>query len=215
MGRVYGGSAIRPIASAGVRLLLVRHGESEWNALGRWQGQADPPLSPRGHEQARAAAVALKAFRPDAIVSSTLVRAIQTAAAFSDELDVSPLYLERDLIERDSGEWSGLTRDEIEARYPGFLAGGRRPRGYEPDSSVLARTLAAVERVIARLDAAGTVVVVTHGGIIYALEQHLGAPFVRKPNLGARWFEHDGSVLRLGEVVELLDPASATTPDLL
>ena len=114
-------------------MLFVRHGQSEWNALGRWQGQADPPLSDLGRAQARAAATAITAAATRAaspvvgIVSSTLVRALETATIISDEIGESPLHLEADLVERDAGEWSGLTRIEIDERFPWFLNNGSRP----------------------------------------------------------------------------------------
>ena len=137
-------------------MLFVRHGQSEWNALGRWQGQADPPLSDLGRAQAKVAAGAIDAAATRAaspiagIVSSTLVRALETATIISDALAVAPLHLEHGLVERDAGEWSGLTRHEIDERFPGYLANGTRPRGYEPDDVMLDRTLRAVDRVIER-----------------------------------------------------------------
>lgn len=207
-----------------LRLLFVRHGQSEWNALGRWQGQADPPLSDLGREQARLAATAVTAAATRSaspvagIVSSTLVRALETATIMSDAIDVAPLYLEADLVERDAGQWSGLTRAEIDERFPGYLDDGTRPPGYEPDDEMLARTLRAVDRIIDRFSAIegpATVVVVTHGGVIYTLESHLGAPFQRKPNLGARWFLVRNGALQLSATVSLLDAESSTVPDLL
>ena len=210
---------------AGVlRLLFVRHGQSEWNALGRWQGQADPPLSDLGRAQARLAATAISAAATRAaspvqgIVSSTLARALETATIISDVIGVSPLHLEADLVERDAGEWSGLTRREIDEHFPGYLDNGTRPPGYEPDDAMLARTLRGVDRVIDRfsaIDAPATVVVVTHGGVIYTLESHLGAPFQRKPNLGARWFLVRNGALHLSTTASLLDSESSTVPDLL
>jgi broad specificity phosphatase PhoE len=207
-----------------LRLLFVRHGQSEWNALGRWQGQADPPLSDLGRMQARLAARAISAATereaaPVAgIVTSTLVRALETATIISDELQVYPLQLETDLIERDAGEWSGLTRTEIDERFPGYLDKGARPPGYEPDDLMLARTRRAVDRIIERFSALNepaTVVVITHGGVIYTLESHLGAPFQRKPNLGARWFLVRDGMLEISTSIALVDAASATVPDLL
>jgi probable phosphoglycerate mutase len=207
-----------------LRLLFARHGESEWNALGRWQGQSDPPLSDRGRQQARlAASGVIRGARRTAspvtgIVSSTLARALETATILSDELAIAPVHLEPDLIERDAGEWSGLTRAEIEQRYPGFLADGKRPPGYEADNQLLARVLRAVEHIVGRfagVDGPATVVVITHGGVIYSLEQHLGAGFQRKPNLGARWFLVRDRALQLSGSTLLVDPAAATTPDLL
>lgn len=190
-------------------MLLVRHAQSEWNALGRWQGQADPPLSDLGWTQARSAADRVGAV--DVIVASPLQRAVATAQVVAEALGVGPVVIEPDLAERDAGEWSGLTRAEIEEAWPGYLAEGQRPPGFEGDASVEARALAALARVE---DAyrGGDVLVVTHGGIIYTVEAHQGAPFERIPNLGARWLAHHGDRLELGERLLLVDEGEATTP---
>lgn len=208
------------------RILLVRHGESEWNALGRWQGQADPPLSAHGHRQATVAARRLGGV--DLVVTSTLQRARATAAIIAESLGVGPVVTEERLIERDAGEWSGLTRDEIKAAWPGYLAADpddraneRRPPGWEPDGPLLARAGAALADIADRLGSDETAIVVTHGGIIYAIEATLGARRRYLPNLGARWLEipastqgHPQGVLasptRLGERIELYDPAGDT-----
>src|SRR5438270_7968282 len=130
------------------RVLLVRHGQSEWNALGRWQGQADPPLSDLGRDQARAAARALGAV--DAVFASDLQRATETAHIIAGALGIGPVLIDERLRERDAGEWSGLTRDEIHERYPGYLPDDRhrtfapdpdgeprRPPGWESDEALL------------------------------------------------------------------------------
>src|SRR5918996_2805211 len=117
------------------RVLLVRHGQSEWNADGRWQGQADPPLSDHGRLQAREAARAVGAV--DAIWASDLQRAAETAAIIADGVGVGPVTVDPDLRERDAGEFSGRTREEIEERFPGYLADGRRPPGWESDDHLL------------------------------------------------------------------------------
>src|SRR3954449_978711 len=93
------GSIGKTVASGLVasRVLFVRHGQSEWNALGRWQGQADPPLSDLGRAQARAAAHSLGAL--DAIFASDLQRAAETAAIISAAIGVGPVLVEPDLRE--------------------------------------------------------------------------------------------------------------------
>jgi broad specificity phosphatase PhoE len=199
--------------SAPLSLLLVRHGQSTWNAAGRWQGQADPPLSDLGRWQAAIAADRLGAF--DAIVASSLQRASETAHIIAELLGVGPVLVDPDLVERDAGPWSGLTRAEIDARWPGHLAEGRRPEGYEPDEPLVARACAALDR-IATMVSGGDALVVTHGGVIYALEGMLGGAFDRIGNLGGRWFHRDpGGRLRLGERVVLVDPDTTTVPDIL
>ncbi len=100
-----------------MRLLLVRHGESEWNAAGRLQGQADPPLSNLGRHQAARAAARLVDEPIDAIVSSDLVRASATARALADAIGM-PVTERVDLREVDLGSWTGAAREEIEAAIP-------------------------------------------------------------------------------------------------
>jgi broad specificity phosphatase PhoE len=191
------------------RILLVRHGQSEWNAEGRWQGQADPPLSDLGRRQSHEAARMLGAV--DAIFASDLQRAAQTAAIISGDLGVGPVVLDSDLRERDAGEFSGLTRDEIEQRFPGHLASRRRPPGWEGDGSLLARALDALGR-IADAVPGGEVLAVTHGGLMYTIEAHLGAEHERLANLAGRWLDVAGDRLRLGERVVLTEPGDVTVP---
>ena len=111
--------AVRVGSPAMTRVLLIRHGQSEWNADGRWQGQADPPLTDLGRHQALHAARNLGTV--DAIVASDLQRASETALIIAEALGVGPVVLEPGLRERDAGEWSGLTRAEIERDWPGYL----------------------------------------------------------------------------------------------
>ncbi len=199
------------------RLLLVRHGQSEWNADGRWQGQADPPLSDLGRRQAQAAAAAVGAV--DAVVASPLERAFLTAAAISEAVGVGPVLVEPDLMERHAGEWQGLTRAQIDEQYPGYLDDRgddrRRPPGWEDDDVLLDRVLGALDRLLGQLSGADDVVIVTHGGVIYAIERHLGAGFERIPNLGARWVTAEAGRLALGDRLLLVDPdaVAVTTPD--
>ncbi len=148
------------------RLVLWRHGRTEWNAAGRFQGQLDPPLDEVGRRQARRAAPHLAAPLPEGtlVVSSDLGRAAETAVALTDVLGV-PLRLDPRLREVDMGSWEGLTRQEVAERHPeqyaDWLAG--RPitgRGGEDSADVPARALAALRD----LPEAPAAVVVTHGG---------------------------------------------------
>jgi probable phosphoglycerate mutase len=202
----------RRYVPAVLRFLLTRHGQSEWNAAGRWQGQADPGLSEVGRRQAGLAATRLGSV--DAIVASDLERAQHTATIISDLLGVGPVLVEGDLRERDAGEWSGLTKAEIERDWPGYLADRHRPPGFEDEEPFLDRVLAGIGRIHQRLGG-GDVLAVTHGGVIYAIERHLGAGFERIPNLGARWIIDYGDSLELGDRLVLIDPEDATVPDQL
>ncbi len=186
-------------------LLLLRHGESTWNAVRRWQGQADPPLTPYGEAQAKQAAEPLAALGPfDVVVTSTLQRAHRTGRLLAASASIEFGDPHPGLVERSAGPWEGLTRFEIEEHYPGFLDDGRRPDGYEDDGSVVERAVAALLE-LARARNGSTVVVVSHGGVINALERNVGEAWKRLDNLEGRWFQSDGSdVVPVGERVRLL-----------
>ena len=192
------------------RLLVVRHGQSEWNATGRWQGRADPPLTDEGRRQSKVAGGALGTF--DAVVASPLLRAAETATIIAELLGIGPVLTDPDLVERDAGEWQGLTRSQIQEEWPGFLDDGRRPPGYEPGDAMLTRALSVLERISERMGD-GDVLVVSHGGVVYALEEACGEPWRRLPNLGARWFEVSGGDLSAGPRVDLVP--DGTVPNLL
>lgn len=183
-----------------LNVLVARHGQSEWNAAGRWQGQADPPLSDLGRAQAAGAATQLGAF--DAIIASDLDRALTTAMIIAEHLGIGPVLVEPSFRERHAGEYQGLTRDEIETRFPGNLDAGIWPPGWEPNRDVHARVTEGLERVRVEIGS-GDVLIISHGGVIYSLEGHHGVPHERIANLGARWFHHNERGWRLGERVQL------------
>jgi broad specificity phosphatase PhoE len=191
------------------RVLALRHGESEWNALGRWQGQADPPLTETGLLQAVAAGQQLGTF--DAVWASTLQRAAHTAAIIAESIGVGPVQLHPGLMEAGFGPWQGLTIDEIEAGWPGYLADHRRPVGAEEPEAVVARALDAF-REIARATPGGEILVVAHAGLMRTVCRSLGEHDVRFPNLGGRWFfvHPDGRVVA-GDPVELVEPSAFGT----
>jgi probable phosphoglycerate mutase len=195
------------------RLLLVRHGESTWNAVSRWQGQADPPLSPFGERQAEDAGARLAEIATiTAVWASNLVRARRTGDLIARHLGIAQVREEPRLRERDVGAWSGLTRDEIEERWPGYLAARRSPPDFEGDDELLARTRAGLAAVVDG-SGPGDVLVVTHGGVIRTIERSLGAIPERLPNLGGRWLLADTPTdLSLGERVVLLEPEEVTVP---
>ena len=195
--------------TAETRALLTRHGQSEWNALGRWQGQADPPLSDLGRRQAHEAARSLGTV--DGIWASDLQRAAETAVIIGDDMGVGPVVLDADLRERDAGEWTGLTRAEIERRYPGFLPDGRRPAGWESDELLIERAERALRR-IADAVPGGDVLVITHAGVVFAVERHLGLDRTRLANVEGRWVTVASEQLWLGDRVLLAEPQDVTVP---
>jgi broad specificity phosphatase PhoE len=149
-------------------LLLVRHGETEWNRQLRWQGHADPPLNETGRAQARELAQALAHDRIDAVYSSDLRRAAETAEAIAVPRGL-PVYLDPGLREIDVGGREGLTREEVEARFPDGRWDG------ESHAAHAERVLAALTRIAARYPN-GRVLVVGHGGTLRrAQEAALGA----------------------------------------
>ncbi|MGD9792334.1 MAG: histidine phosphatase family protein [Acidimicrobiia bacterium] len=184
-------------------VLLLRHGQSEWNAEGRWQGLADPPLSDLGRQQAYVAVQHLGTV--DDIVASDLQRAAQTAEILSNGIGVGPVLLDPRLRERDAGEWTGLTRHDIELRWPGALERGDKPNGYEADDVIISRVMSALSDV-QRNAPGGDVLVVAHGGVIRAVERHLGAEDGLLPNLGGRWLVMRADHVALGERVVLIHP---------
>jgi len=201
------GAAITVNAVA--RLLLLRHGQSEWNALRRWQGQADPPLSELGRQQAAAAAARLDPV--DVVAASTLQRSRVSAEIIAEFMGCDSPILVSELIERDVREFSGLTRKQIEEQFPGFLQDGRRPPGWEDDDALLTRILAGLNR-LAGIVGDRTALVVTHGGVIYTLEDHLGCPPDRVTNMSGRWVTITNGHIVPGERVHPLEGVDIQIP---
>jgi probable phosphoglycerate mutase len=195
-----------------VSILVLRHGQSEWNAIRRWQGTADSPLTPLGREQARATAARLMALglRFSAVWTSDLRRASETAAIVARHLDLDEPRVDARLREAHAGEWEGLTPEQIEVRWPGWLEAHHRPSTFEPYAAVVERASDALADVAASTAAlqppAG--LVIAHSGLVRSLIRHLGGIDTRIPNLGGVWFAAsviDGrSNLVLGD---LFDPA--------
>jgi broad specificity phosphatase PhoE len=155
---------------ATTRLLLARHGETDWNRIGRWQGQADPPLNEAGRRQAVELAERLAGDGVVAIYTSDLQRASETARVVGERLGLAVVE-DPGLREIDVGSWSGLTRDEVQQRDPeGFARwlGGEIGHDGETREQLTDRVVATVERIAAAHDG-GTIVVVSHGGAIRAL----------------------------------------------
>jgi probable phosphoglycerate mutase len=194
------------------RVLLLRHGQSTWNAARRWQGQADPPLTEFGEEQAYLASLKLGLF--DLVVASDLERARGTAEIIAAQLGIGPVQLDERLRENHAGEWEGLTKEEVEAAWPGFLAEHRRPPGFEPAQEVEVRALGALIE-IGRQVPDGEVLAVSHGGVIRVLRRLLADTDTVIPNLGGSWFTvHLEPTVRIdaGEVVTLIEDLDGPGP---
>ncbi|MDW5327353.1 histidine phosphatase family protein [Plantactinospora sp. KLBMP9567] len=149
------------------RLIVWRHGNTDWNAANRVQGQLDIPLNDLGREQAAEAAPLLSALRPDAIVASDLRRAADTAAALA-ALTGLPVRTDARLRERFYGQWQGLLMTEVAQRFPAEYA---RWRTGDPDPGSEVESLDDLGKRIgtALQEAAdavpgGTIVIATHGG---------------------------------------------------
>ncbi|HEY2832007.1 MAG TPA: histidine phosphatase family protein [Sporichthyaceae bacterium] len=152
----------------GQQVVVWRHGRTEWNLAGRFQGQSDVALDAVGIAQARASARILAALRPAAIVSSDLCRAADTAAELAKVTGLQ-VALDAGLRETYLGSWQGLTRPEVDARFPGeeaaWLRGELERRGGgESMPEVAERAAAAVRSALEKLGPDDTLVAVTHGG---------------------------------------------------
>lgn len=152
-------------------ILLARHGESDWNRAKRWQGHADRPLSDAGRVQSRELAERLAETELDAIYSSDLQRARETAQIVAESRGLQVTTLP-DLREVDVGSWSGLTRTEAEQRFPDayrrWVAGGEGWDDGETYEQLSERVLRGIKTIAA--DHPGErVLVVAHGGSIRAV----------------------------------------------
>lgn len=154
-----------------MKILLARHGETAWNAEGRYQGQEDIPLSPTGETQARALGERLHEVRIDRAVASPLARARRTAELALGEGRASLLTIDEGLKEIAHGEWEGLLAEEIRARDPERMHAWRHaphevlmPQG-ESLQHVLERAWPAFARACAGLGAHQTLLVVAHDAV--------------------------------------------------
>ncbi len=173
-GATAGASARTEGDGARRRLIVLRHGETEHNASGIWQGQLDTHLSARGEEQARAAGPALAALRPSRIVSSDLQRAARTAERVAEAVGI-PLSLDPRFREIHAGAWQGLTNAEVARRFPearaAVLRGEDVRRGGDGESmnDVLVRVRAGLDDLTASMTADECVIVSTHGAAARAV----------------------------------------------
>jgi broad specificity phosphatase PhoE len=139
-------------------LLLVRHGETDWNAEGKLQGHTDRPLNDYGRRQAQALADKLAGESIDAVYASDLSRARETAEIVGEKLGLT-VAVDPDLREKNWGNWEGLTSDErLHIEFEGETSEAHRDR-----------TLSAVQRIVER-HPGERVVVVTHGGSLRRIQ---------------------------------------------
>ena len=163
-------------------LILLRHGESQWNLENRFTGWVDVPLSPRGEAEARAAGEKLRGRRIDKVYTSVLARAIETARLALEAAGIGPVPTERDaaLNERRYGDLQGLNKAEAERQFGAEQVKLWR-RSYDvrpPGGESLADTAARVlpywkDRILPDLRAGKNVLVVAHGNSLRALVMHL------------------------------------------
>jgi probable phosphoglycerate mutase len=152
-----------------IRVVLWRHGQTDWNVENRFQGHSDIPLNKVGQYQASEAAKVLAALRPDRIISSDLIRAQSTAAALAALTDIK-VEINPNLRETDGGLWEGKLASENRATHGELFAnwyeGGDEPAGVtgERRSDVAKRAVAVIEKETTNFS--GTIVFVTHGGTV-------------------------------------------------
>lgn len=215
---------------AGVRrLILLRHGQTEWNATDRMQGQIDTELSEVGKRQAKDCAREMASGELLTIVSSDLKRAHDTALAVAEHAAL-PVRTDPRLRETDLGEWEGMNHTEVDALYPGARKAWRldatfTPPGGENKLQVGARALPVVQELLAERDdwPGRTVMLVAHGGLIAALTAALlELPAANWPALGGlantSWVQltsHGPSPDQPGWRLDVWNALAKVAPDVL
>jgi len=158
------------------RLVLIRHGETDWNAEGRWQGQADIPLNTQGVSASERLAQELVSYPLDAIYSSDLIRARQTAQALARAKSMH-VKLEPRLREIDQGEWQGLLINQIQSLYTDVYLKRLQdpwqvaPPGGETALQVRNRVIEAVDEILTCFPG-GTVAIISHGFTLAMIRVH-------------------------------------------
>lgn len=159
------------------RLVLIRHGETDWNREGRFMGHTDLPLNDKGLAQAEAAAQSFRGQTLEAVYTSDLLRARQTAEAVARATG-APIVIDRRLREIGQGEWEGQLLSRIQAVYGDLLARRRvdpldtRPPGGETVREVQARVLPFLKET-ARRHPDGRVAIVSHGALLAVVRVRL------------------------------------------
>jgi broad specificity phosphatase PhoE len=212
-GEIPGGKPLK-------RLLLIRHGQSEWNRERRWQGHSDVPLSEEGRGQAEALAGRLLGWAIDVLCCSDSRRAAETAEIIGEALKLSP-QPDPDWRERDIGDFAGPTDVEAKERYPEVIAAAQAtghfdPPGGEGHDALRARAIRVFTRLLELHPGDVCVAMVSHGGLIRAVLEHaLGLPedgsgsqLGLSANTGLSLLEFDArgiSLLKLGDTQHLPD----------
>jgi len=145
------------------KLIVVRHGETNYNVEGRYTGSTDIELNDRGYEQARILAEKLKGIPIDVIISSTLKRTKETARIIANEMNL-PVMEMNELIEKCVGVYEGLTREEAKNKYPQMWA-ANSPEGSETLEAVEKRVHKALHTILNNYSGNKNVLIVTHGYI--------------------------------------------------
>jgi len=190
-----------------VNLILLRHGETEWNLTGRMQGVSDTKLTDVGLDQAHDAVAKMPIFSQ--IWSSPLQRARLTAQIIADAQGTTYTVDDR-LIERSWGEWEGMLPAEVDRRWPGWRAEGRKPPGYEQDKSVYMRFQAWLTDLPLDRDPK-PIAAVTHGGFMSAVVRVLGGNDTGYKNLEGVWLTDDKERLRVIRHEEFIPNARKLT----
>jgi alpha-ribazole phosphatase len=185
-----------------MRIIFVRHGETEWNASLRYQGHANIPLNDRGRAQARAAAKRLESYQVSTIYTSDLARAAETADTIGEQLGVTPIPM-AELREIHVGQWEGYTPEELYRRFPDHMAEyDRDPArtvriGGESYAQLQDRALVALNHIREAHRRDETILVVSHGGTIRAVLCHvIGLDLI---HFGRMWLDNGSfTELRLG-----------------
>ena len=153
------------------RVILIRHGETDWSRDGRWQGWRDVPLNDKGHRQARELVEPLAKQHPTHLVVSDLIRTQQTLQPLADALGITPV-IDPEVKEIDVGSWAGLSHAEAEERYPEGVArhdaGGTGWEDGETYADIAIRGERALLRHTDNLPTSALLVICAHGGLIGA-----------------------------------------------
>lgn len=199
--------------------IVVRHGESEWNVLGKWQGRADTNLTEAGRVQALRAAEQLVTANVDIerVVASSLIRARETAEIIAEHIGLPRIDVDDRLVETDVGPWEGLCEHEIEAGWPNYLRDRRTPPNFESPDDVFTRATSAIRDILDeghRANRTPQTLVVSHSGVLRTIRRRMKLFDRRLHNLEGCHFTLDsGGTLVAGDIITLVAGTHATTND--